>query len=165
MCIIRSAAIVSCALVGAALIFPRHSLAQSGCPWMNDATASGILGEPLKATVSHASQTSEDATCDFTPQHTEANTSLHIAVITMNAPGQQFAAYTRQCGSKATPLKAIGNEAIECTQNTGAGQSVEVIGRVRNRVFLVKLDGANIPLTDELSKAKDVAEQVSETLY
>lgn len=132
---------------------------------MNAATASGILGEPVNATVTRANKTSEDATCDFAPQHSAAKAALHIEVITMSAPGREFATYTRQCGSNPMPLKAIGNEAVECTQNSNATQSVKVIGRVRNRVFLVNLRGADIPLIDELSKAKNVAEQVSETLY
>ena len=165
MCTIRSAAIFSFALIAAALMFPGDSLAQTSCPWMNAATASGILGEPLIATVSRADKTSGDATCDFAPQHSAANAALHIEVITMSAPGREFATYTRQCVSKPILLKAIGNEAVECTQNSGPTQSVEVIGRVRNRVFLVNLRGADIPLADELNKAKDVAEQVSETLY
>jgi hypothetical protein len=146
-------------------MFPSDLLGQTSCPWMNAATASGILGEPVNATVIRANKTSEDATCDFAPQHSAANTSLHIAVITMSAPGPEFATYTRPCGSKPIPLQAIGNEAVECTQNSNATQSVEVIGRVRNRVFLVILRSADIPLVDELSKAKNVAEQVSEALY
>lgn len=163
---IRNAALWRCALVGAALIFSVDSPAQTNCPWMNTATAAGVLDEPVNATVIRANKNSEDATCDFTPLRPAATPTLHIAVITMSAPGQEFATYSRQCGSDPTPLKAIGNEAVECTQKASAGESVVVVGRVRDRVFVVTIsDGPATPQPEQLERAKSVAEQVSEALY
>lgn len=142
---------------------------QTNCPWMNSATAAGILGVRVHATVMHPSKNPDDANCNFTSQQPGV-TTLHIAVITMSTQGEEFVAYKRQCGPNPVPLKAIGNEAIECNLDTDAGRSVQVVGRVRNRLFVVNIGGSVLNGTgtghgEQFDKARDVAEQVSESLY
>lgn len=157
-------------LLCAVLLLSLACHGQTNCPWLNAATAVGILGNPVKETVTHAKKNSDDATCDFAPQQSSVGSTLHIAVITMSNPGQEFAAYKQQCGSQPVPLQAIGNEAIECTLDICGGQSAQVVGRVRDRVFIVNLHGPMVkgtasPLAEQLKKARDVAEQVSGSLY
>lgn len=147
-------------------MFSAELLAQTNCPWMNAATAGGILGEPVNATVTRANKNSDDAVCDFTSRRPAAKSTLHIAVVTISTPGQDFATYAHRCGANPTLLQAIGNEAVECTQQSDAGQSVEVVGRVRDRIFVVTIsNGAGAPQAEQIEKAKDIAEQVSEALY
>ncbi|MGA3185523.1 MAG: hypothetical protein ABSF22_00305 [Bryobacteraceae bacterium] len=59
------------------------------CPWLNHATAAGILGGPVIQTG-----------CDF-----KGTLELHIEMI------QDFKS---RCGPDAVPLKALGSEAVAC---------------------------------------------------
>lgn len=154
----------------AALFLSASCHAQKTCPWMNAATAAGFLGGPVTSAVLPAGKDSQDATCDFVSQHAKGQSTLKIVVATMGHPRQQFESYARQCGTNAVPLKAIGNEAIECAAETKKGSSVRVIGRVRNRAFVVTVnnllsDGVAASQSEQMEKTRHVAEQVSEALY
>jgi hypothetical protein len=59
------------------------------CPWLNQATAAGILGGPVVQTG-----------CDF-----RGRLELHIEMVKEFRP---------HCGSDAVPLRAIGSEAVAC---------------------------------------------------
>ncbi len=144
--------------------------AEANCPWINSATASGILGGPVNITVTSTNKNSDDATCNFSFQERGVVYGLHIAVKTMSSPNQEFASFKQECGPDPTPLKAIGNEAIECLVESKTGQSARVVGRVRERAFIVEVSAStrNAPTAArnaQREKAKDVAEQVSECLY
>lgn len=145
--------------------------AQSNCPWLNSATASGILGMPVTVTVIGTNKNLDDATCNFLSQGQRGILyTLRIAVTTMSSPAQEFTSLKQQCGSNSTALKGIGNEAIECVLVEKAGLSAEVVGRVRNRAFVVDVSTSarNDPAMTQNAqreKGKRVAEQVSEALY
>jgi hypothetical protein len=61
------------------------------CPWLNQATAAGVLGGPVTQTGCHFRGALE----------------LHIEII------EDFKS---PCGSEAIPLKGIGNEALACPE-------------------------------------------------
>jgi hypothetical protein len=66
------------------------------------------------------------------------------------------------------PLKAIGNEVFACTAELDERHLAEqVIGRVRNRVFLVRISTNERSLQPGVlrDKARKVAEQVAGILF
>jgi hypothetical protein len=176
--------------------FPALCRAEESCLWLNDATAGGVLGGVVTATVSHpkahppkvqtanaqssagplsadpevagyAGNGMDDADCAFLRQPPLAG-ALHIAVRTMATAAKEFASYKARCGPHAVPLKAIGNEAFACTLNGKAGQlSEQVVGRVRERSFLIRLSIEDPSMTQSLlrEKAEKVAEIVAGNLF
>jgi hypothetical protein len=145
--------------------------AQTICPWLNVATASGFLGGTATANVSLIGQTS--GTCFFRLQAGTQADSLSISVTT--APESQggpsaLAAYESGCISTAAPLKAIGNEAVMCADGAATTHGELIIGRVRDKVFTIAFN-SNAPTargatSDELAeKAEEIAEQVAGILF
>lgn len=123
--------------------------AENSCPYLNAATASGVLGGPV------ASQVSGD-TCLFTRDSSE----LRIEVQTINLP------YKPNCGLSPISVKAIGNEAYACSVDAKGGTVAEqVVGRVRDRAFLVRLASHSLPRAALREKARSVAEQVAGILF
>ena len=144
------------------LALPCFAGAAEICPWLNAATAGGVLGGPVAMTVTRA-KTGDDATCDFVRHDGSLLLELRIEVETMPSPAKDFASYAARCHSAAVPLKAIGNEALACSDE-GAEQ---VVGRVRDRAFLVRIitnDRSSQPSVLR-EKARKVAEQVAGILF
>jgi hypothetical protein len=129
------------------------------CPWLNAATAGGFLGGRVTNVIVSRAQTHDDARCEFIGH----GGSLVIDVETMPSPATDFPSYLARCHSPAEPLRAIGNKAVAC----GDGGAEQVVGRVRDRAFLVR-----ISTTDHSSqaaalrdKARKIAEQVAGILF
>lgn len=141
------------------------------CAWLNAATAGGVLGGLVASTVVHT--TPQDTTCDFTRSQGTALFSLQIAVHTMTAFEKEFPAYLGLCSTSAISLRAVGNEAVECTRRDGHDLVTEqVIGRVRDRAFILKWSmpksnqGAGTQSQDEIRETiRNVAEQVAGSLF
>jgi hypothetical protein len=134
-----------------ALLIATACRAEDACPYLNAATAAGVLGG---AVVSHNSPD----LCVFTHDSSE----LRIEVVTAAPP------YKLSCGANPTPLKAIGNEAVACSVEEKNGRVAEqVSGRVRDHVFLVRLFTADRSLsrTTLRDKARSIAEQVAGILF
>jgi hypothetical protein len=87
--------------------------AQAKCPWINEATARGIVGGAVTATV----KVSEHGfgICNFSRQQGAAIHELRISVDIMTDIPKQFPTYLAQCPPKSAPLRAIGNEAVMCS--------------------------------------------------
>jgi hypothetical protein len=164
-------------------LFPLVSRAEDRCLWLNAATAGGILdgmvdvkvtklpmaGSPQVQTAnatssagpmsanptgnSYADVGVDDAECVFKRQP-PANGQLRIQVRTMSEPAKAFLSYARKCGTHGTPLKAIGNEAILC-EAKAKGMPEQVVGRVRDRLFVISLNG-----TDPSTTANALREKV-----
>jgi hypothetical protein len=163
--------------------------AEESCLWLNAATAGGVLGGAVTATVSpakthppkvqtanarssagplsadpevagYAGNGMDDSDCAFFRQPPIAG-ALHIAVRTMSAPAKDFASYRARCGPHAVPLKAIGNEAFACTLNEKTGQrSEQAVGRVRERSLVIRLSIEDPSMTQTLLREK--AQKVAE---
>jgi hypothetical protein len=134
------------------------------CPWLNAATAAGVLGSSVTATVSHENANHEDAACSFGVKGSE----LKISVQTMDTPRSEFTAHAAECGPNASPLKAIGNEAVVCEPESSPGtRSARVVGRVRNRIFTILITTADSSTAMSVlrEKARGVAEQVAGFLF
>jgi hypothetical protein len=179
------------------LFFPALCRAEQSCLWLNAATAGGVLGGPVTATVSRASanlpnprtpnakssagptsanpekaayagNAIDDSECVFVRKPGSISGELRIEVRTMSEPLKEFPAYAARCGEHATALKAIGNEAAVCTLNDKPGElSEQVVGRVRDRVFVVRLSVNEPSLTENAlrEKARKTAEQVAGSLF
>ena len=124
------------------------------CPWMNAATAAGILDGAVEMTVAGA------PACEFVRQKPPAY-ALRIEVSTGVVAADK-------CGSRPTVLKAIGNEAMACADEGKDGQRIErVVGRVRDQHFIIRISTGDRSITEEslIEKARRAAEQVTGNLY
>lgn len=131
-------------------------------------TASGILGGAVTVTANISNR--GDGACEFTRQEGTTVRQLRISVHIMTEPAKQFPAYLAQCRSKATPLQAVGNEAVMCSIPGKRGQAESVVGRVRDQAFLVSVGSSaeNDPsFTTEMRREKVnlMAEQVAGILF
>lgn len=110
--------------------------AEATCPWINKATAFGILGSAENSAAAKPPEVSSMA-CSFSLQSGNEIRALHILVEQKSNPEKALAAYKNKCGHKAMPLPAIGNEAVMCPSSENHGE--QVFGRVRDNVFSIVL--------------------------
>lgn len=138
--------------------------AEETCPWLNAATAGGVLGEPVAVTVIRADA---GVTCSFARREANAESGLQIEVAVMHSPQTEFAAYKQRCGSDPKAIAAIGNEAFACTLQESGGHFLEqVVGRVRDQAFVIRLSTANAAMRAALrDKARQVAETIAGNLF
>lgn len=136
-------------------------LGEESCPWMNAATAGGLLGGEVTATVTHSSKNREDGNCDFVRRQRSLVYELAIQVETMTPPEKL------SCGGQSTALKAIGNEAYACSLAKEGEISETVVGRVRDRAFIVRAstNDRSALQSSFREKAKTAAEQVAGNLF
>jgi len=151
-------------------LLPSTCSAQSTCPWLNAATASGVLGGPASIDVN--STGSGSGVCEFRLQDGTANDSLRIEVMKADKPenaGKEMLPYESKCASSELPLKGVGNEAISCVGNAELSHSELVVGRVRDNIFTVAISvgTGNDPSTLDAikEKAEGIARQVAGSLF
>jgi hypothetical protein len=146
-------------LLAILLLLPLSAAAES-CPWLNAATAGGVLGSAATLTVTHENANRDDAACIFA----SASGTLRISVQTMETPRSEFTSHAAACGANTTPLKAIGNEAVVCDPDK---LSAQAIGRVRNRIFVILINTADTSAAAAVlrEKARSIAEQVAGNLF
>ena len=147
-------------LLLAATLLPLLSAADKECPWLNAGTAAGVMGGAAKANVTQGA-------CEFVRRDGSLESTLRIEVETLRTPGE-FASRAAQCGSGAEALRAIGNQALACTYSGKKGQLAEqVVGRVRNQAFLVRVgsDDPSATAAGLREKARKIAEQVAGSLF
>lgn len=137
--------------------------AEDSCPYLNAGTAAGLLDGEVKETFLSASKDNDDGTCEFKRKEAE----LRIEVTTMTGHATQFAQYLSQCKGSKSPLPGIGNEAVICTASDKGTHTQTVVGRVRERAFVIILKTSGHTLTDAGLRAKSTtaAEQVSGALF
>lgn len=68
------------------------------------------------------------------------------------------------------PLKGIGNQAVLCGAGTRKSSAEQVIGQIRNKIFVVTMDeGARLepaPVNNPLAeRVQEIAEQVAGALF
>jgi hypothetical protein len=156
-------------LLALIVLAPGVCFGQTKCPWIQEATARGILGGAVTANVTI--KDNGDGACAFTRQQGDVQRHLSVLVITMTDIPKQYSRYTEQCESKGTPLKAIGNEAVECSIQTQTNLYAEkVVGRVRDRAFIVTVassleDDPSMNQETRREKVHLAAEQVAGILF
>jgi hypothetical protein len=147
---------------------PSIGVAAEACPWLNAATAGGVLGGRIAKVTIRRAQTNDDASCEFVRDEGSLLFELRIEVETMPSPAKDFASYAARCHSPTAPLNAIGNEALSCTAELDEGRLAEqVIGRVRGRAFLVRIttNDRSAHASELRDKARKTAEQVAGILF
>lgn len=149
------------------ICMPATRASAETCPWLNAATAAGTLDGPVTFSITHSSRNKEDSTCEYTRQEGSTVTRLRIEVETMTDPSRDFASYTAECGPAATPLRAIGNEALTCDLRKKNQISEQIVSRVRERAFIVAVSSnAHSRDQDALRvKVEKIAEQVAGFLF
>jgi hypothetical protein len=160
-------AVLALGLIG----LPKVCKAANNCPWINEATASGLLGGEAEGALTGGLDNGGTAVCEFTQQGDSFKRTLQIAVELASDPHARLSAVAQICGSDVVPLKAIGNEALICeADDRKSGQGERVVGRVRDQVFTITikttLKADPILTRDELkARINTAAEQVSGNLF
>ena len=123
--------------------------AEDSCPFLNSATAAGVLGGEVTSHIN-------GNICLFS----HGSSQLRIEVQTVSLP------YKLNCDPNPKLLKAIGNEAVACSMEDRNGSiSEQIVGRVRDRAFSVRVTSNNIARAALREKARSVAEQVAGILF
>ena len=153
-----------------AFINPPRVQAEVQCPWLNAATAAGVLGGEVQASVT-ALTSQGDTTCAFKRTDHTTVFAMTIAVHTMALPSKDFATFLAQCTGMAVPLKAVGNEAIQCVpRNNSYNGEEQIIGRVRDRAFIIDMKRSSAKQSASIQsvlseETRNVAEQVAGALF
>ena len=143
--------------------------AQGHCAWLNEATASGFLNGPVTLDLETAAE--DQNICVFTNLKTAKDYStLRIMVQPLKDVDKAVASHKSLCTSVPVALRAIGNEAVSCSADVGYSRGEQVIGRVRDRLFIVTVSStvAQDPsATRQLlqEKARTIAEQIAGALF
>jgi hypothetical protein len=148
---------------------PGRCQGNKGCPWLNVATATGVLRSSETSPMATLAQGSP-ALCSFQYRDATASRELRITVEQAQAPGQLMKAREGACGSSTAPLKAIGNEAVACKLGAEGSTTGElIIGRVRDQIFTVSVTGAandrGVIAEAMGDKTRNIAEQVAGALF
>ncbi len=154
------------------LLAPWPAICQmnTGCPWLNVATATGVLRSTGNSPMASLAEGGEPA-CRFTYRDKTASRELKITVEEVKDVHQAMAAYQARCGAGVTPLRAIGNEAVTCAVDSkGKSYGQQVIGVVRNQIFTVTLSTSArkdpaMPREALKEKSRDISEQVAGALF
>jgi hypothetical protein len=151
------------------LLLSARCKAQAHCAWLNDATASGFLNGPVTLDLETAPD--DQSICVFTNLKTAKDYStLRIMVQPLKDVDSAVASHKALCTSTPVALKAIGNEAVSCSADVGYSRGEQVIGRVRDRLFIVTVSStiAQDPsATRQLlqEKARTIGEQIAGALF
>jgi hypothetical protein len=142
--------------------------AQARCPWLNVATASGVLEGP--ALLAMPKSTENETECVFRFEKENTAYTLQIAVNKLSAGSKSTTLDTSDCSSPGTPLRAIGNEALLCADDHKHSSGEEVVGRVRDTHFRVVITTSahnDSSMTRDVleMKTRSVAEAVAGSLF
>jgi len=140
-------------LVAVAILWPALTAAQGRCPWLNTATAGGVLEGAVVVKVAPTN-------CEFTRKIGD-----HEAILSIDVNSAK--ARATHCGPGAEPLKGIGNQAQACTYEGKAGWTAQqVAGTVRDQAFLVRIETNDASLA-RMARERTVraAEQVAGILF
>jgi hypothetical protein len=127
------------------------------CPWLNAATAQGILGGTVRIDVSHPSPNADLTVCRFTTDAGAAELSIVVAPRATGLP--QLGAQPVDCGSSGKKLIGVGNDATQCEMHRDGNLIAMVSGRVRDRLFTVRWSGP-----EHAAHAKDTINSQVEVL-
>lgn len=142
--------------------------AEAVCPFLNSATAGGILGGKVTVSVVGRNGKNDDAACEFARESHDAPSVLRIEVKTMNNWRAEFPPFLAQCGPNAVALRGIGNAAVGCSGTAKNGTLYDqVLSRVRERSLLVRLTvgDKHAGVTSLREQSIQTAEEVAGNLF
>jgi len=149
---------------------PGSALAANNCAWINEATASSLLGGDAVGQVS-VPAAGQTTVCTFTSTSADAVRTLRVTVEIAADPHARMGELAQSCGASAAPLRAIGNEALTCAADDRKGDPGErLVGRVRDQVFTITIASTlkkDSTLTRDALESKIylAAEQVAGNLF
>ena len=158
------------ALLLCVLLVPAAARAANNCPWLTEATASGLLGAQSVGTFT-PSTPEGTGVCTFSEADSRTPRTLQISVESASESHARVLSLAASCTASSSPLTAIGNEALVCSADDRKERRVErVIGRVRDQVFTITLSGRvhDDPAFDEdalKTRIYTAAEQVAGNLF
>ena len=150
--------------------FPRFAHASNNCPWINEATVSGLLDGRATGTFDQGSA-GQPATCNFVFKKAGGVRMFTISVETVQDAHARLMSMTKGCKEPQEVLPAIGNEAYVCTTEHGKEAVAErVVGRVRDQLFTILISTAGmgdliLSTQDLKSRISIASEQVSGNLF
>ena len=156
-------------ILGLAILLHTVCYGQAKCPWMNEATAGGILGGAV--TVSATVNAKGDGACQFSRQQGTVLFQLRISVSIMTDLPREFPAFLAQCPPNSPHVEAVGNEAVICSiDSEGELYAEHVVGRVRDQAFTVSVSSSvwndrSMTQATRREKANLAAEQVAGILF
>lgn len=155
-------------VLAAAMSCGAMSHAQEQCPWLNVATASGFLDGPASLTIEKPAAAETD--CIFRYQKEKSLEVLQVRVLLRQDVSKGIVPQRSTCTGAGTPVRAIGNEALLCADDQHSEHGEEVIGRVRDSIFIVRISTTarnDVGLSRDVlgQKAKDTAEQIAGALF
>ena len=136
------------------------------CPWFTRGSAENVLGGPVQA--SAKSGDFFEGTCRFSRQEADTIRTLDISIGKVD---------THPCQANGTPVKALGNEAVQCHSAGASQHPADIIsGRVRDAYFVITLtgvpgasvqpeEGKSPPDSYRASLLERIAEQVVGNLF
>ena len=131
--------ILKLASLSALLSVAPYAHGANNCPWLNEATASGLL-EARAVGSYQAESTNQPAACTFTGQNGGIARVLQIQVKTVSDAATHLKLLEKTCGTESAPLQAIGNEAIWCLSDDRGGRlDAWAFSRVRDQVFSIRI--------------------------
>lgn len=150
--------------------FPGLAHASNNCPWINEATVSGLLEGAAVGTFSQG-PAGQNATCTFVRRAPDGTRTLTIAVETTQDPHARVISLAKGCSRTPEVLQAIGNEAYRCITEHGKHVVADLVaGRVRDQVFTIVIGTSGkaealLTPADLKSRLSIAAEQVSGNLF
>jgi hypothetical protein len=149
---------------------PAVAHAANNCPWINEATASGLMGGDAVGVYTDPAP-AQSAVCTFVQSEAGITRILRITVMETAEFRSVFDTESKVCVTLGAPLIAIGNEAIVCSGDDRKKLYAErVVGRVRNQVFTITLstsrkDDSILTRSELKARILTAAEQVSGNLF
>ena len=144
--------------------------AANACPWMNAATASGLLGADAMGNYA-AATAAEPANCVFVESGPGVTRTLTITAEPSTYGVGRIHELLRECHGEPSALPAIGNQAEECeVLQPHRLRGKLAVGRVRSQMFsiAIKTTMKNDPVLtpEELeNRIATAAEQVAGNLF
>ncbi len=146
---------------------PALCRAQAVCPWINAVTA---VDAPSGTFVPADQITVSKNECRFDYQEDGVAYELRVIVQETENSSKDLEMKQAGCTSKTTALKGLGNEAVMCGADKRSSRGEQVIGRVRDKLFVVDVSvkagrGSNAEAKSLGDMATMIANQVAGNLF
>jgi hypothetical protein len=149
---------------------PRSAHATNNCPWINEATVSGLLDGQAVGSFDQG-PVGRPSTCNFVFKTAVGVRMLTISVETAQDAHAHLIGMSKGCKGSQEVLPAIGNEAYICTTEHGKETEAErVVGRVRDQVFAISISttgkgNSSFSTQDLRSRISIASEQIVGNLF
>jgi hypothetical protein len=152
-------------LLGMALV-PALCHAEGVCTWINRATATDSPDVEIRDAQTAVADGGSRCIFSYSEGGSAYNVQITVRIIDSDQESMRPEA---PCTSAKTPLTGIGNEAVLCSADVRHNRGEQVIGRVRDKMFLVVVssrEGRDSPVTRKAlsDRATLIAEQVAGNL-